>query len=112
MEKLGAIADVHGNGLALEAVLQDAQRRGVTRLVDLGDTLYGPLQPLHAYRLFQEAPFVAGIAGNQDRKILHATSADLASNRILAFVVRDLGTDPIAWLRALPPTAVMDGEVF
>ena len=45
-EKLGVIADIHGNALALEAVLQDAQHRGARRFVNLGDIIYGPLQPL------------------------------------------------------------------
>ena len=107
VEPLGIIADVHGNALALEAVLRDARTRGVSRFVDLGDTLYGPLRPLDTYQIFQDVPLVAGVAGNQDRKIYLASRADLASNRILACVVNDLGVTPIAWLRALPPTAIV-----
>jgi predicted phosphodiesterase len=112
MTKIGVIADVHGNALALAAVLDDARRRGVERLVDLGDVLYGPLQPLETYKLFQSAPLVAGIAGNQDRKVFNATRDELAANRNLAFVVGDLGEEPIAWLRALPPTAIVDDDLF
>jgi diadenosine tetraphosphatase ApaH/serine/threonine PP2A family protein phosphatase len=110
--RLGVIADVHGNALALEAVLRDARQRGVVRLVDLGDTLYGPMQPLEAYRLFRGTHWVAGISGNQDRKIVEATAADLTSNRTLAFAVDALGRDPIEWLRLLPKTAQVDGELF
>ena len=106
------MADVHGNALALEAVLRDAEHRGVERLVDLGDTLYGPLRPLEAYHLFRRAPLVAGVAGNQDRALHGASQADLAANRKLAFVIEDLGPEPLAWLRSLPPTAVVDDEVF
>jgi len=111
-EKLGVIADVHGNALALAAVLEDARRRGIDRLVDLGDTLYGPLQPREAYRLFRTAPLVAGVAGNQDRKLWEATADDLDANPTLAFVIEDLGSEPVAWLRTLPSTAVVDGEIF
>jgi predicted phosphodiesterase len=110
--RLGVIADVHGNALALAAVLEHAKQQGVERLVDLGDTLYGPLQPREAFRLFQSAPLIAGVSGNQDRKIFQAATPDLEANRNLAFVVRDLAAGAIAWLRALPPTAVVDGEVF
>jgi predicted phosphodiesterase len=112
VERIGVIADVHGNALALEAVLRDARDRGIARLVDLGDALYGPLQPLAAYRLFRDAPLVAAVAGNQDRKIFQASGAEVSANRILAMVVEDLGIEPIAWLRARPATAVVDGEVF
>jgi predicted phosphodiesterase len=112
LERLGVIADVHGNALALDAVLQHARHLGVERFVDLGDTLYGPLRPLRAYRLFQSVPIIAGVAGNQDRKILEASQEELAANRILAFVNDDLGAEPMAWLRALPPTAVVHGELF
>ena len=116
-ESLAVIADVHGNALALDAVLRDAQDRGVTRFVDLGDTLYGPLQPLDAYRLFRATRWVAAVSGNQDRRIFDATPEDLAANRTLSFVTDDLratppGDDPLAWLKSLPAAAVVDGEVF
>lgn len=111
-ENLGVIADVHGNALALAAILRDAREQGVERLVDLGDTLYGPLQPAEAYRFFRGAPIVAGVAGNQDRKIYEASPAHLAAEPTLRFVCEDLGDEPVAWLRALPETAVLDGEIF
>ena len=111
-EKLGVIADIHGNALALEAVLQDAQDRGARRFVNLGDILYGPLQPLETYRILQRTNVVASIAGNQDRQISAATADDLVTNQALAFVTASLGSEPIAWLRGLPATAVIDGMVF
>ena len=42
---IAAISDVHGNRWALEAVLADIDSRGVRRIVNLGDSLYGPLAP-------------------------------------------------------------------
>jgi predicted phosphodiesterase len=39
------IADVHGNRWALEAVLQDIDRRGIHQIVNLGDHLTGLLDP-------------------------------------------------------------------
>jgi hypothetical protein len=44
-EKLGLLSDIHGNALALEAVLEDVRRLGITRFVNLGDIVYGPLAP-------------------------------------------------------------------
>jgi predicted phosphodiesterase len=112
VERLGVIADIHGNALALDAVVCDARKRGVEQFVDLGDVLYGPLQPLETYRIFRDLPLIASISGNQDRKIFEAGPRDLAANRNLAFTVNALGTEPIAWLRTLPPTAVVGGEMF
>ena len=42
---LAVIADIHGNRWALEAVLQDIDRRGIQQIVNLGDHLTGPLDP-------------------------------------------------------------------
>jgi predicted phosphodiesterase len=38
-----AIADVHGNRLALEAVVADLRAQGITEIVNLGDMASGPL---------------------------------------------------------------------
>ncbi|MFD4959354.1 metallophosphoesterase family protein [Microbacterium sp. NPDC058389] len=37
LERIALISDVHGNLTALEAVLDDIARRGITRIVNLGD---------------------------------------------------------------------------
>jgi predicted phosphodiesterase len=42
--RLAAIADIHGNCLALEAVLADIRRQGIDMVVNLGDHLSGPLE--------------------------------------------------------------------
>src|SRR3954452_25377625 len=41
--RFAVIADVHGNYLALEAVLADIRAQGVSEIVNLGDMLSGPL---------------------------------------------------------------------
>ena len=43
MMRFAAIADVHGNHLALEAVLADIAAQGINDIVNLGDMLSGPL---------------------------------------------------------------------
>jgi predicted phosphodiesterase len=42
--RFAAIADVHGNHLALEAVLADIRPRASSEIVNLGDCLSGPLE--------------------------------------------------------------------
>ena len=110
--QLGIIADIHGNSRALEAVLDDARRRGIREFVDLGDVLYGPLEPRRTYDLLQTVNLIAGVSGNQDRFVRDADGTARAKVPTLDFVVEDLGQEPIDWLRALPPTAVVAGEIL
>ncbi len=42
-DSIAVISDIHGNRWALEAVLEDINRRGIKRIANLGDCLYGPL---------------------------------------------------------------------
>ena len=42
--KFAAIADVHGNCPALEAVLADIAGLGISEVVNLGDHVSGPLE--------------------------------------------------------------------
>ena len=41
--RFGVLADIHGNALALEAVLQDMDMLGLLTAVNLGDSVSGPL---------------------------------------------------------------------
>lgn len=111
-DRIGVVADIHGNAWALEAVLEDARAKAVTRLANLGDILHGPLRPRDTFELLAANPFAATIAGNMDREVHQATSAELAANATLAYVVRDLGAEPAAWLASLPTSAKLDDEIF
>jgi predicted phosphodiesterase len=97
---LGLIADIHGNAWALEAVLADAHRRGISEFVNLGDVLYGPLAPRKTVELLMQIKLVAQVRGNQDRLILEGPR-----NPTLDWVRADLGDEPLSWLAALPPLA-------
>ncbi len=111
-ERLGILADIHGNALALAAVLHDARQRHVRRFVNLGDIFYGPLDPRGTLELLQQTNIVATIAGNQDRYIFEANNAACAANQTLAYVHAELGEKTIGWLRGLPSTCVLDGDLF
>jgi predicted phosphodiesterase len=79
------VSDIHSNVFALEAVIQDTGRRGVERIFDLGDSLYGPIAPRETYQLMQ-AEAVTTIRGNQDRLICEAAPAEIGTNPTLMFV--------------------------
>jgi len=108
--RIALLSDIHGNLLALEAVVADARRRGVDRIVNLGDILSGPLQPLETaqYLMAQGWPT---IAGNHERQVLAITAQKPggASDR---FARERLGEVELAWLRSLPTTLPLSDEVF
>lgn len=106
--ELAVLADVHGNRWALEAVLEELERRGVRRMVNLGDCLYGPLDPAGTADLLlrREIPTVRG---NQDREIVEPPNEE-GDPPTLDFVRRELKAEHLRWLESLPPTlATADG---
>ncbi|MBN1824629.1 MAG: metallophosphoesterase family protein [Candidatus Eisenbacteria bacterium] len=110
MKTTAVLADVHGNRWALEAVLADAARRGVFRFVNLGDSLYGPLDPEGTADLLLslDAPTVRG---NEDR-IVTERRPGAASSPTLDFTRSVLGPAHLAWLESLPPAAVAFDAFF
>jgi putative phosphoesterase len=102
--KLAVLSDIHGNVLALEAVVADARAQGVERFVNLGDIFYGPLWPQETLSLLRRLDVVATIRGNQDRDLFE----DHLNSRTCVRAREALGPDGIAWLRSLPATASMD----
>lgn len=107
--KFAVLSDIHGNLWALTAVLDDANRRGVERFINLGDILYGPLEPRKTYKLLQSIDAVT-IQGNEDREVYEFTREQ--SHPTLTYMVEELGNEPIEWLASLPKTAVIDEELF
>jgi predicted phosphodiesterase len=85
--RLGVIADVHGNEVALRAVLDDAAGCRVDRWWVLGDlVLFGP-RPAETLGLLRSLPGVEMLRGNTDRYVLtgeqpapHATAADASAS--------------------------------
>lgn len=109
--RLGVLSDIHGNIWALQAVLEDAKRRAIDKLINLEDILYGPLKPKETFELLRTIDAVT-IQGNQDRDIYQADPTQTANNPTLAYVINGLGYEPIEWLRSLPKTQTLFGEVF
>jgi predicted phosphodiesterase len=85
--RLGVVADIHGNDVALRAVVRDAAERGVDRWWALGDlVLFGP-RPVEVLEILRGLPGIGMLSGNTDRYVLtgeqpapHATAADAAGD--------------------------------
>jgi predicted phosphodiesterase len=67
--KLGLVSDVHGNRVALEAVVADARSQGVERWWVLGDTVAIGPEPVATAELVAELPDVVVTAGNTERYV-------------------------------------------
>lgn len=107
---LALVADIHGNLPALEAVLDDIARRGITRIVNLGDLVSGPLWPRETAAFLMRQSWVT-VAGNHDRMVSRDDPATHAASDRHAY--ERLTPDQLAWLAALPPTApIDDGRVL
>jgi predicted phosphodiesterase len=109
--RFAVISDVHGNAIALDAVLADIATHGVDATLCLGDHVSGPLDPAGAAdRLMAlDGPV---IRGNHDRWLAQGRRDDRDLDPTDQFASRSLRPDQHAWLAALPATAVFNGEIF
>jgi predicted phosphodiesterase len=107
--RIAVIADIHGNALALEAVLADIARQGVDAVVNLGDHLSGPLEARRTADILMARGFPS-VRGNHDRYLIEQTPAQMGLSDSAAY--RQLDAKHLAWLKALPPTLVFRDEVF
>ena len=107
--RFAAIADVHGNYLALEAVLADIRAQGIDDIVNLGDMASGPLD---ARRTMDQlmALDATHVLGNHDRYLIDRPPEKMGSWDRPAYA--QLATVHLDWLRTLPPTRVFRDQVF
>ena len=115
--KLAVISDIHGNLLALQAVLADVARQEVDQTVNLGDILSGPLQPAETADLLMRCNFVT-VRGNHERQVLELLDAPEQSlnpfNPLTTdgYTAGQLRPTHIAWIRSLPTTLALNSAVF
>ena len=109
--KLAVLSDIHSNVFALESVIADAQTRSVSEIVNLGDILYGPIAPKATYEMLMKHDFIT-ISGNQDRQIYESTTQEILSNPTLQFILDDLGSEPINWMKSLPFDHQLNDDIY
>ena len=112
--KLAVISDIHGNLLALQAVLADIARQGVDQTVNLGDLLSGPLQPAETADLLMTQNFPT-IRGNHERQLL--ALLDRPSGQIDpitsdGFAATRISAVHVAWLKALPVSLALNDDIW
>lgn len=105
--RFAAIADVHGNRLALEAVLADIAALGLKEVVNLGDHVSGPLEAAGTADLLMERGYPS-IRGDQDRRLveLYQTGASTRGD------FQQLERKHFEWMASMPPTLKYSDEVY
>ena len=107
--RFAAIADIHGNHLALEAVLADIRAQGVSEIVNLGDMASGPLDARRTMDALIALDAVH-VLGNHDRWLIDRPVEKMGSWERPAFA--QLDTSHLDWLRTVPSTRIYRDQVF
>ena len=107
--RFAAIADIHGNYLALDAVLADIRVLGIDAIVNLGDMVSGPLDGRRTMDVLKALDAVH-VLGNHDRYLIDRPLEKMGSWE--RDIYRQLDASDLDWLRAVPPTRVFRDSVF
>ncbi|MDE1996425.1 MAG: metallophosphoesterase family protein [Rhizobiaceae bacterium] len=107
--RFAAIADVHGNHLALEAVLADISAQGIEDIVNLGDCFSGPLTAGKTADILTGLDIVT-VRGNHDRYLVEYAPEHMHASDSVAYA--QLSEQHLGWLRNLPFSAVYRDEIY
>jgi predicted phosphodiesterase len=109
LDQFAVISDIHSNSLALEAVLDDINARELDTVFNLGDHLYGSLEPAIVADMLVGDEIIS-IAGNQDRIIIAPTD-DILQTADHLYMMEQLTQTHLDWLHTLPATRSIE-DVF
>ncbi|HEX7004523.1 MAG TPA: metallophosphoesterase family protein [Trueperaceae bacterium] len=108
------LSDIHGNDIALEAVLDDARRRRWDQVLFLGDLVGYYTRPEQAARRLMELEPAVCLMGNHDQLLLDLADGKPGSNmnmesEIVTFVIgkhlEELSSESIEFLRGFRSSA-------
>ncbi len=107
--RIAVLSDIHGNLSALQAVLRDLANRQVDVIVNLGDSLSGPLQPSETAAFLMAQPWVH-LAGNHERQLLDfAPERRGPSDR---YAHSQLSSEAFEWMAKQLPAQPLNEDVF
>jgi predicted phosphodiesterase len=108
--RLAIVSDIHGNLPALEAVVADFEKRGVDAVINLGDSLSGPMLPSETAAYLRATDWLH-LAGNHERQIIeapHIAHPDPADT----YARSQLDADTLAWIASLRDTRAYSPDIF
>ncbi len=111
MDRYAVMSDIHGNVWALDAVLEDIGRRGIAHIINLGDAVYGPLEPQATVERLMDFSLMS-IQGNEDRLLFEKPIAPATASATVERVMKQLSRESVDWLAAQPATAAAGRELF
>lgn len=123
MKRIAALYDIHGNGFALQAVIEELEKRSVDTVVIEGDdVVWGP-QPravMDQLQTLQETMKVYFIRGNADREVYEYSQGVFTANPMIDDVnrwcIEQLSKEQLIELNEWPESCVLQidglGEVL
>jgi putative phosphoesterase len=118
--KIAVLSDIHGNMVALEAVLEDLEEQGnADCIVVPGDMFAFGTAPIEVLNTLQQLPNAHFLMGNTDRYLLEGTYPAAANGNgwqdklLLSFpwTAGRLGREGVSFLKTLPPYQIIrDGD--
>jgi len=106
--RIAVLSDIHGNLEALQAVVADFKGRGVDAVVNLGDSLSGPLLPRETAQYLMAQSWTH-LAGNHERQLLQPNANASESDRYARAQVTQPELD---WMAGLAHTQAFNEQVL
>jgi putative phosphoesterase len=107
--RIAVISDIHGNLAALEAVTADLRLRAVDQVVNLGDSLSGPLLPKETADFLMAQTGWIHLAGNHERQILELNERSGSGD---TYAHQQTTAEQKAWMAGLKPVLQLNAEVL
>ena len=106
--KIAFISDIHGNAIALDAVLRDLEKQGIDKIYVLGDIVYRGPEPKRSLDLVRSL-HTEVIKGNADEWVVRGVREGEVADKVLAlmnlerqWIVEQLEPSDIEYLEGLP----------
>jgi putative phosphoesterase len=107
--RIAVISDIHGNVVALEAVLSAISQMRVDSIINLGDCVTSPLWPRETLEML-DGERIPSVRGNHDRWL--TTMAPDAMTPSIRYSRSALTDRQLRRLAALPPSITVDGRIL
>ncbi|HWA19756.1 MAG TPA: metallophosphoesterase family protein [Devosia sp.] len=107
--KIAVISDVHGNRLALEAVLDDIAEQKVDSTLNLGDLVSGPMEPNWTADILMDLD-IPTIRGNHERYLIDNPPENIGP--VDRFAQEQMEAKHRGWITQLPATMSLLDHVF
>ena len=108
MMKIAAISDIHGNLAALKAVLAEIKGHAPDLIVNLGDSLSGPLFPAECADCLLSLD-IPTIRGNHERQLLTLPVDEMGESD--RYAMSCLETHHLRWIEHTPTTLLIEREI-